>query len=81
MDLEILAKLCECFSGGSLSEPSLGASYILDKHGEIIGHFDFSSSRIYINQEYRYAGKAIAALKEHKLEYEIKKYEKFEVVL
>ena len=74
MDLKILAKICSCFPKGTLSVPLLGASYIIDTHGEIMGHFDYSSSRIFITTTYSHAAAAATVLKKAGLNYQMVEY-------
>lgn len=74
MKFSILNKLYQAIPNGSFTDSVLGASYITDRNGDIIGHIDFKNGAIFLNDKYEHLKQLIKRLDEVKLNYEIKKY-------
>jgi len=74
MKFSILNRLYKSIPNGSFTDSVLGASYITDRNGNIVGHVDFITSSIFINEKYEHKDALAKRFDEQKLNYEFKNY-------
>lgn len=72
---KIVKKIVTCFPNSHISEPIENASFVFDSNGYLIGHFDYSHERFYLNRNYSRADGAADVMKQHNLQFKGKEYE------
>ena len=77
MKLSIINRLYNAIPNGVMGPTALGASYITDKNGEILGHIDMGSGDIFVSESYEWKEQLAQRLDEQKLNYKFKDYEEF----
>jgi len=74
MKFSILNRLYNAIPNGSFTDSVLGASYITDRNGTILGHLDFITTEIFINENYEHKDALSKRFDEQNLNYEFKNY-------
>lgn len=78
--LKFLSKLYKAFPNAILTDPFMNASYIFDKKGNMMGHYDYSETKIYLNDSYEFLKEAKYSLDRNDIEYELKHYKESEIL-
>lgn len=74
MKFSILNRLYNAIPNGSFTDSVLGASYITDRNGNIVGHVDFITSELFINENYEHKDALAKRFDDQNLQYEFKNY-------
>lgn len=67
---KFLKDIFTVFPNAGISIPALGASFIFDSHGEIIGHIDWRSPVVYLHQGYTHYKPAVDAMNKQGIKWE-----------